>query len=73
MAETGQTYFRVAMNHAIRHRQHFLDTPQPKDIEQQFKDEAEASLQKQRDIEASDTQTFDEFLADYYRQYDFQL
>ncbi len=73
MAETGQTYFRVAMNHAIRHRRYFLDSPLPKDIEQQFSDEAEVSLQKQRDIEASDTQTFDEFLANYYRQYDFQL
>lgn len=73
MQETGQSYFRVAMNHAEQHRQYFLDTQLSADIEKQFREEAEASLERQREVEAADTLPFDRFLANYYRQYDFTL
>ncbi|MEZ5530507.1 MAG: glutamate--cysteine ligase [Porticoccaceae bacterium] len=73
MQETGQSYFRVAMNHAEQHRQYFLDTQLSADIEEQFREEAEASLERQREVEVADTLSFDQFLANYYRQYDFTL
>ncbi len=73
MAESGKTYFRVAMDHAIGHREYFLDTPLAADIDEQFREQAILSRQQQQEIEAADTQPFDQFLADYYRQYDFKL
>lgn len=73
MAESGQSYFRVAMNHAIQHRQYFLDSPLDAAIEAQFREQAALSLQQQQQLEASDSQPFEQFLADYYRQYDFKL
>ncbi|MFT7299850.1 MAG: glutamate--cysteine ligase [Porticoccus sp.] len=73
MAETGQTYFKVAMNYAKQHREHFLSTELPKDIAEQYREMADQSLQEQQEIEAADQQSFDKFLADYYQQYNFPL
>ena len=73
MAATGHTYFRVAMNHAMQHREYFLDNPLPAELEAQFRHQAEVSLTEQRHIEAADTLSFPQFLANYYRQYDFEL
>jgi|TARA_R110000822_G_scaffold187752_4_gene326523 glutamate--cysteine ligase len=73
MTETGQTYFKVAMNHAKQHREHFLSTELPKDIAEQYREMAAQSLQDQQEIEAVDQQPFDKFLADYYQQYNFPL
>ena len=73
MKETGQTYFRVAMNHAIQHREYFLDTELPVEVMEQYRVMAADSLENQQQIEANDTQSFDDFLASYYQQYDFPL
>lgn len=73
MEASGQTYFRIAMNHATRHREYFLDNPLTSDVEEQFLAQAETSRQQQRDIEAAETLPFDQFLANYYQQYDFKL
>lgn len=71
MKETGQTYFRVAMNHALQHRSYFLETELPAEIMAQYRAMASDSLQQQQQIEGSDTQSFDDFLASYYQQYNF--
>jgi len=73
MKETGQTYFKVAMNHAIQHREYFLETELPAEVMEQYRVMAADSLKNQQQIEANDTQSFDHFLADYYQQYNFPL
>ncbi|MEH6466635.1 MAG: glutamate--cysteine ligase, partial [Porticoccus sp.] len=73
MSDTGQTYFNVAMNHAKRHREYFLNTELPEDIARQYREMATQSLLQQQQVEAEDQQPFDQFLADYYKQYDFPL
>ncbi len=73
MAETNQTFFRVAMKYATRHREYFLDTPLDRETEAHYQQLARDSLRQQQEIEQSDDRSFDQFLADYYRQYDFQL
>jgi glutamate--cysteine ligase len=73
MSDTGQTYFKVAMNYAKQHRDHFLSTELPKDIAEQYREMATQSLQQQQQVESEDQQPFDQFLADYYKQYNFPL
>jgi len=73
MAETNQTFFRVAMKYATRHREYFLDTPLDRETEAHYQQLARDSLRQQQEIEQRDDRSFDQFLADYYRQYDFQL
>lgn len=73
MSDTGQTYFKVAMNHAKQHRDHFLSTELQKDIAEQYQEMATQSLQQQQQVESDDQQPFDQFLADYYKQYNFPL
>jgi len=70
MSVSGQSYFQVAMRHAQEHRDYFLDTPLAPEIADQFKAAAALSLEKQQQIEASDTLSFDDFLKNYYQQYD---
>ena len=70
MRSSGQTYFRVAMSHAQQHREYFLDTPLAPEIAEQYQAAAIQSLEQQKQIEAADNISFDDFLANYYRQYD---
>jgi len=73
MEKTGQTYFRVAMNLTMQHREYFLNKALSPELTEQYKIMATASLQQQQQIEAADSLSFDEFLADYYQQYKFSL
>ena len=68
---TGDTYFRRAMTHAQQHRDYFMDSPIDPAIEEQLQAQAATSLEKQRQIEQADDISFDEFLDNYYRGYDF--
>jgi len=70
---SGETYFRQAMNLAEKHRDHFLQTELAPELEEQFKALAEQSLEKQQAIEDADTMSFDEFLQDYYQRSEFSL
>ena len=70
MKTTGKSYFRMAMDQAVEHREFFLDSPLAPEMAERYQQLAADSLAKQRVIEAQDTLHFDEFLANYYRQYD---
>jgi glutamate--cysteine ligase len=73
MKETEQTYFKVAMGYALKHRKYFLEKELPAEITEQFQVMAAESLQQQQQIEAEDNQSFDDFLTTYYQQYNFTL
>jgi glutamate--cysteine ligase len=57
----------MAMRKAAEHRDYFQANPPSVETTAKYKNLAEVSLQRQAEIEASDTLSFDDFLADYYR------
>ncbi len=67
MRDAGTGFYHFAMEAAIGHRDYFASlTPMEPDRVEHFENEARASLQRQRDVEAADTMTFEEYLAKYY-------
>ena len=70
---SGDTYFHSALKHARQHREYFMDTPLDPVLEEQLRDQAMVSVAKQQQIEQADQLSFDAFLANYYRGYDFEL
>jgi glutamate--cysteine ligase len=63
------SFYHFSMGQAEAHANYFNSRPLDENIQQQFVIEAKHSWQQQRDIEASDNEDFDTFLASYYRQY----
>ncbi|AMX03840.1 glutamate--cysteine ligase [Microbulbifer thermotolerans] len=71
MRSRGQSFFQWASEKAEQHRRYFVERPLDADTERHFAELAEASLQKQKQIEAADQGTFEDFLGHYYAQYVF--
>lgn len=69
MKERGQTFFQWASDKAEQHRRYFIERPLDAETQQQFAQMAEESLQKQAQVEAADSGTFEDFLGHYYEQY----
>ncbi len=64
-ADTG--FFRFALQMAESHRDYFASIAQPNEASMDMlRKEAEGSLQRQSDIEGSDTISLDEYLSDYF-------
>jgi glutamate--cysteine ligase len=64
-ADTG--FFRFAFQMAKDHRDYFASITQPNNASiEEFRLEAAESLQRQRDIEAADSMSLDEYLAEYF-------
>ncbi|MFD1216918.1 glutamate--cysteine ligase [Microbulbifer celer] len=71
MHEHGQTFFQWAQAKAEQHRQYFRERPLS-DVEQaEYQQLAKESLQKQKEVEAADSGSFEDFLGQYYAQYVF--
>lgn len=73
MRQSGQSYFRTAMGHAHRHREYFLDSALDPAATERYRALAAKSREQQSCIEAADQLPFDEFLANYFAQYNFPL
>jgi glutamate--cysteine ligase len=69
MQEQDTPFFGFAMNLAQQHGQHFRDQPLDPSQQAHFAQLKKNSVEQQRLAEAGDEQTFDEYLASYYRQY----
>ena len=69
LAERQQTYYAHTLQLAEQHRDYFASRPLDAQQQAYFAQLAEQSQQQQRDIEAEDHLSFDEFLANYYAQY----
>lgn len=68
MEKENITFFRFASNMSQKNRDYFTQYPLDGKLDH-YHALAEQSLQKQTEIEKSDTMSFDEYLADYYSQY----
>ena len=65
--ERGDSFFEYAISMARSHRDYFASiTPMSEQRHEEFLQEAEQSLARQRDIEESDSISFEEYLAHYY-------
>ena len=67
MRSTGETFFETALRMSTTHRDYFLSLPAPSDGRlQDFGRQARESLTKQASIEASQTGSFEDYLANYF-------
>ncbi len=71
MRDKQQSFFELTMDLANSHSEFYHQRGVSSEIQTQFSQLAEQSLAKQAEIEAGDHQSFDDYLRDYYEQYDF--
>ncbi|WKD49638.1 glutamate--cysteine ligase [Microbulbifer spongiae] len=62
-------FFQWAMEKAEQHRRYFLDRPLNSNAVREFSRLAEKSLLRQKQVEADDKGSFEDFLSHYYAQY----
>jgi glutamate--cysteine ligase len=67
LRETGASYLEYSVRLARDHAQHFKARVLTPERDAEFSALAKHSLQKQQQMEASDTISFEQFLADYFR------
>ncbi len=67
LEETGEGFFELALRMSRTHKEYFLDlyTPNPERLAELTQEAAE-SHEKQRAIEAAETETFEQYLARYF-------
>jgi glutamate--cysteine ligase len=70
MREQGQPFFRFALSYSQRWAQHFLQRPLDQDATDAFAEQARQSLAAQQAVEAADNISFEEYLANFYGQYE---
>lgn len=68
MTSHDEGFFHYAKRMSLQHYEHFKSRKLSIERQQLFEKTAEQSLQKQGDIESSDTINFDEFLQQYFSQ-----
>ena len=67
--EQGGSFYAFAMGQAHLHQQHFVKQPLSPEKAQAMSEQSTRSLQQQLEIEASDKLSFDEYLQQYFDQY----
>jgi glutamate--cysteine ligase len=70
MREQQQAFFRLALGYSQRWADHFKARQLSNGTEAKLHQEANRSLQAQRDIEAADDVSFEQYLASFYAKYD---
>jgi glutamate--cysteine ligase len=67
LQDSGNSFFEYAMSMARSHRDYFGSiTPMTEQRHDEFVEEARQSIERQRQIEATDSISFEEYLAHYY-------
>ncbi len=67
LRESGCSFFEYALTVAHRHRDYFAATePLSEARHREFEEEVTASIERQREVERSDSIGFDEYLAGYF-------
>jgi len=68
MRDQGESFFEFAQRKSREHYEYFVLQPLEQEQEAYFRQLAETSWQQQRAMEAADSLSFDDFLADYFAQ-----
>jgi glutamate--cysteine ligase len=67
LESTGESFFDLALRMSAMHKGYFLDLYAPnEDRLADFASQAEESLRRRREIEARETETFEEYVARYF-------
>ena len=69
MRERQLSFFRLAMTYSEQWAQYFRERPLAADIQIAFETETRSSLLEQRDIEQSDNVSFEQYLDNFFAQY----
>src|SRR5690625_5093993 len=70
MEQGNLSFAQLSMNLAKQHRQHFEDRPLKPETLAEYRQLAEASLAEQRELEAQEEGSFEDYMRRYYRQYE---
>lgn len=70
MRDQNQPFFRIAMGYSTTWAAQFRAEELPEDVASRLSSEATRSLQAQADIEAADNIDFEQYLANFYAQYE---
>jgi len=70
MRETNLPFFRLEMEYSKRWAEHFRQSKPDADALERLRLETQRSLQAQSDIENADSITFEQYLQNFYAQYD---
>ena len=68
MRQRDEGFFAFALRKSLQHRDYFLQQQLSDNLLKQYREYADKSIREQRGIEASDSQDFDTYLADYFNQ-----
>jgi glutamate--cysteine ligase len=68
MRERGEGFYHFAKRKSLEHYDYFMQQDHSSEDQDLLQCEATDSWRRQREMEASDKQTFDEFLRDYFSQ-----
>ncbi len=68
MDEHGEEFYHFALRKSREHQQWFAERPLDETRRAEFERVARESIERQREIEASDEVSFEEFLHDYFAQ-----
>lgn len=69
LREGGQSFYEFALQQAVQHGSHFRNAPMDPAVQQHYAQLAAESLARQKALEAEDQVDFDQYLADFYAQY----
>ena len=70
MQSSGETFFRLAMQLSERHARYYRELPLDADAHRKMFELSLHSVEQQRQLESQPQQDFDQYLADYYAQYE---
>jgi len=69
LADTNESFFELALRMSMMHKDYFLELYPPNQARlSEFAAEATESLEKQRNIEAHDKESFEKYLAHYFAE-----
>jgi len=68
MRDRNESFFQFAMRMSREHAAHFNGAPLPRSVLAHLREEARRSIAQQREIEAADDVSFEEYLRRYFRQ-----
>jgi len=69
MQESGQSFYEFALQQAVQHGSRFRNEELPQDVRAHYEQLAAESLSKQADLEQQEQMDFDQYLAEFYAQY----
>jgi glutamate--cysteine ligase len=68
MQDHGEGYFDFARRRSLQHRRYYMDLPEDPERTARLEQDVRQSIADQQALEASDTRSFDDFLAWYFAQ-----